>query len=417
MRKNCVVSFSILDSFDSQILKIARDAEEKARHRFPFLESIRRANFLKVLKGFQKAGVSESMMRGSSGYGFGDLGREALEEAFAFALDSEESLVRLQFVSGTHAISMALYSHLRPGDTLVSPFGQPYNSLAPTFKNLKDNGINIHLNDEGEDPLFFSGKFSGAKVFYLQRSIGYRSRKNGPRNDFLAFVSQLKKKFSSSLLVVDNCYGEFVREKEPTANGADIICGSLIKNPGGGLALGGGYIAGKNGAMEPIYDRFFAPGLGKELGATEGQLRYLFQGLFFAPFTVCEALKGAIFFSYFFKELGFQVNPEPGDPRDDIVQAIFLGTKERLLAFARGIQKASFLDHQAVPLPQKLPAYEEEVVMAGGTFVSGASLELSFDAPFQTPYTGYLQGGLTFDHAFIGALMAAQEMLRMGLLP
>ncbi len=411
------MSSSILEEFDPQILKIARGAEEKARRHFPFLERIRRANFLKVLQGFQKAGVSESMLKGSSGYGLGDLGREALEEAFAFALDSEESLVRLQFVSGTHAISTALFSHLRSGDILVSPLGEPYNSLAPTFNRLKENGIKIFLNEEGEDPLVFSGKYPNARVFFLQRSIGYGNRKNRLRNDFQELVSQLKKNFLSSLLIVDNCYGEFVREREPTAHGADLICGSLIKNPGGGLALGGGYIAGKNEAMKQVFDRFFAPGLGKDLGATEGQLRFLFQGLFLAPFVVCEALKGAIFFSYFFKDLGFPVFPEPGDPREDIVQAISLGTRERLLAFARGIQKASFLDHQAVPLPQKLPAYDEEVVMAGGTFVSGASLELSFDAPVQPPYTGYLQGGLTFDHAFIGGIFAAQEMLRMGLLP
>ncbi|MCR4428860.1 MAG: methionine gamma-lyase family protein [Caldiserica bacterium] len=406
-----------LENIDPRIFRIARDAEEKAQFYFPALEKIRRANFQKVLSGFQRAGVSESLLKGSSGYGLGDSGREALEEAFAFALDAQDSLVRLQFVSGTHAISTALFSHLRPGDSLVSLFGKPYDSLLPTFHSLEGLGVKVFLNEEGEDPLSFARKFPQARVFYLQRSIGYGRGNKSPGTDFLDLISLLKGEFPSSLIIVDNCYGEFVREREPTFFGADLICGSLIKNPGGGLAIGGGYIAGTSQAMKGVFERFFAPGLGKELGATEGQLRNLFQGLFFAPFTVCEALKGAIFFSYFFKELGFKVKPEPEEPREDIVQAIFLETKDRLLAFARGIQRAGFLDYQAIPLPQKLPGYDEEVIMAGGTFVSGASLELSFDAPVVPPYIGYVQGGLTFDHAFIGALNAAQEMLKKGLLP
>jgi cystathionine beta-lyase family protein involved in aluminum resistance len=407
----------ISNNFDPRLLKIAHDAEERAIPHFPSLERVRRANFFKVVSGFQKAGVSESSLKGSSGYGLGDFGREALEIAFAHSLDAQDSLVRMQFVSGTHAIATALLSHLRPKNLILCLSGKPYSSLLLTFSHLEESGVRVIINSDHQDPVDFAGRYPDARVLYVQRSIGYQPGPLKNSFDFFEIVSALKKLFPSSLLIVDNCYGEFVREKEPTAYGADLICGSLIKNPGGGLALGGGYIAGTAEAMRPIFDHFFAPGLGKELGATEGQLRNLFQGLYFAPFTVCEALKGAVFFSYFFQALGFQVYPEPQAPRNDIVQAIMLGSRERLLAFARGIQKASALDHQAVPIPQRLPGYEEEVLMAGGTFVSGASLELSFDAPIAPPYVGYLQGGLIFDHAVLGALVVAQELLKQGLLP
>jgi cystathionine beta-lyase family protein involved in aluminum resistance len=411
-----MISFSITEKFDPYLLKIAQDAEEKAKGSFPILEKIRRVNFLKVISGFQKAGVSEYSLKGTSGYGLGDAGREALESVFAYALDAQESLVRLSFVSGTHAISTALLSHLKSGDLVLCLSGKPYSSLLPTFSWLEARGVKVKIRSQYSDPLEFARAHPEARVLYLQRSIGYEPD-SGNHFDFFQTISDLKRLFPASILIVDNCYGEFVREREPTAYGADLICGSLIKNPGGGLALGGGYIAGNKEAMEPVFDYFFAPGLGKDLGATEGQLRNLFQGLFFAPFTVCEALKGSIFFAHFFLALGFEVYPEPQGTRNDIVQVIRLGSRERLLTFARGIQKAGALDSQAVPVPQKLPGYEEEVLMAGGTFVSGASLELSFDAPVVPPYAGYVQGGLIFDHAVLGALMAAQELLKQGLLP
>lgn len=407
---------SIMEKFDPYLLELAYKAEEKAKESFPNLEKIRRANFFKVISGFQKAEVSEYSLKGSSGYGLGDSGREALEAVFAHALDAQEALVRLSFVSGTHAISTALFSHLEPGDLVLCLTGKPYDSLLPTFSRLEAQGVKVKVKSQHSDPLEFARTYPEAKVLYLQRSIGYELNLR-VHWEFFQTIAYLKELFPSSILIVDNCYGEFVREREPTAYGADLICGSLIKNPGGGLALGGGYIAGTEEAMKPVFDYFFAPGLGKDLGATEGQLRNLFQGIFFAPYTVCEALKGAVFFSYFFQALGFEVYPEPQSARNDIVQAIMLGSKERLLAFAKGIQKAGALDSQAIPIPQRLPGYEEEILMAGGTFVSGASLELSFDAPVVPPYTGYVQGGLTFDHAVLGALMAAQELLRQGLLP
>jgi cystathionine beta-lyase family protein involved in aluminum resistance len=411
------MQLSITGKVSPRLIELAEEAEQKSLLFFPELERTRRSNFYKVIASFQKAGVSEACLKGSSGYGLGDFGREALEAAFAFALDSQDALVRLQIVSGTHAIALALLSHLHKGDKVVCLNGKPYNSLLPTFDFLRNSGVRVEINGENQPPLEFAQQYPDARVFFLQRSLGYQQNFLPKPWDLREVVIGLKQNFPGSLVIVDNCYGEFVREKEPTAYGADLICGSLIKNPGGGLALGGGYIAGKAETLEEVLNRLFAPGLGKELSATEGQLRSLFQGLFFAPFTVCEALKGAIFFSHFFQALGFQVHPGPEEPREDIVQAILLGSKEKLLAFSRGIQKASALDFSAIPIPQRLPGYEEEIIMAGGTFVSGASLELSFDGPVNPPYIGYVQAGVILDHAVLGAVLAAQELLGWGLLP
>jgi cystathionine beta-lyase family protein involved in aluminum resistance len=306
---------------------------------------------------------------------------------------------------------------LQPGQRVLCLSGPPYNSLRPTFTHLSRKGVQVEFWLDQEEPWEQSlEKLPPADAYYMQRSPGYEFRSTMRRQDWQQGIAGLRKFFPDVPILVDNCYAEFVREEEPAALGA-ILAGSLIKNPGGGLALGGGYVAGRRVLVETVAEQLYAPGLGKELGATEGHLRSLFQGLFFAPFAVCEALKGAVFAAFFFRLLGFEVLPQPEEDRDCIIQGILLGNGERIRAFARGIQASGPVDSLAIPAPMMLPGYAEPVIMAAGTFVTGASLELSCDAPMTPPYAIYLQGGLTFDHAYLGALRAAQEMLKAGLLP
>jgi cystathionine beta-lyase family protein involved in aluminum resistance len=394
------------------LARIASQAESCCGEEFRRLEVRRRRVFSRVLEGFHRAGVTETHLKGSSGYGLGDSGREMLESTFAWSMEGEDALVRPQFVSGTHVLACALRALTEPGKRLVCWYGPPYDSLFPTFAALARQGVVVEME---RDP---AGAIPPADLYFLQRSRGYRLAP-GPSPEVLAGdLAMLKEMAPAAWILVDNCYGEFVQEREPTAFGADLLAGSLIKNPGGGLALSGGYVVGKRELVSQVADALFAPGLGKELGATEGALRSLFQGLFLAPSAVCEALKGAVFAAHFFTALGFQVSPEAGSERNDVVQAIQLGSAERLLAFARGIQQAGPVDAAAIPLPFPMPSYGGELIlMAGGTFVSGATLELSCDAPMVPPYAIYLQGGLSYDHAYLGALQAAQILLEERLLP
>ncbi len=405
---------------DPFLLRLAQAAERKAQPLFDRFQALRQHNFLKVLRAFQVANVSEAHLKGSSGYGFSDFGREALESIYARVMDAEDALVRPQIVSGTQAVASAILALLRPGDTLLSLTGPLYPSLSPTLRALGELGVNILLKDlreRDERSLLESPELDRVRIFFIQRSTGYEFHSPLRRSWMESLISCLKQRDPRAYVIVDNCYGELVWEDEPTAFGADIICGSLIKNPGGGLALSGGYLAGQEELIVRTAERIFAPGLGKELGATEGQLRSLYQGLFLAPLVVIEALKGSVFAAHFFEALGFPVKPEPDENRADLIQGVLLGNRERILAFARGIQKASALDHQAIPLPHPLPGYSGEIVMAGGTFVSGSSIELSCDAPMVPPYAVFLQGGLIYEHSVIGCLLAAQELMYQKLLP
>jgi len=401
--------------FDPTLLDRAKEAEDRARGFFPALEKTRRSVFSKILEGFHRANISEAHLKGSSGYGYHDFGREGLDQVFAFAMDTPSAMVRPQFVSGTHAIAVALMALLGGGDTMVCPQGRPYQSLLPTLNLLSRIGVKI-VTEETEWKQAASRAGSSLLVF-LQRSPGYENRQRVSWKIFQELIGRMKVDFPQCLILIDNCYGEFVHEQEPTGFGADLLCGSLIKNPGGGLALTGGYVAGREDLVDAVAERIFAPGLGRQMGASEGQLRSLYQGLFSAPFVVCEGLKGAIFAAFFFKSLGFEVDPGPQEERSDIIQVIRLESKERLLVFTQAVQEAGPIDWKAKPEPSLLPGYRDEVVMAAGTFVTGASLELSCDAPMSPPYSVYLQGGLNFDHSWHGSLLAAQRMMESHLLP
>jgi len=396
---------------DKSLTRLAEKAEAESQEEFRRLEGNRRLVFTRVLEAFHQVGIDEAHLKGSSGYGIGDYGRQALENVFALAMEAEDALVRVQFVSATHVMACALRALLEPGRRVVCWYGEPYESLRPTFSWLSTKGVEVTIS-EGR-----LGSIPPANLYFLQRSRGYRIRPGPTEEELRRDLGILREEMPEACLLVDNCYGEFVRPHEPTAYGADLLCGSLIKNPGGGLALTGGYLAGNAETVARVAEELYAPGLGKELGATEGFLRPCFQGLFLAPLAVCEALKGSVFASRFFAGLGFQVSPEAGEERNDSIQTILLETSQRVLAFARGIQRAGPVDSRATPVSCRMPGYEDPIVMAAGTFISGATSELSCDAPMVPPYAVYLQGGLGFDHVYLGVLEAAQSMQEQGLLP
>lgn len=378
-------------------------------------------NTQKVLDAMRSIRVSEAFFHTTSGYAYDDLGRQKLDELFAKVFGAERALVRTQFVSGTHALATVLFGILRPGDRLLSLTGAPYDTMQtvigytnPSSGSLKEFGV---LYDEL--PLIENrvniesikkAIRSDTKVAIIQRSCGYSVRASLTTNEIRIICETVKQCDPNCICFVDNCYGEFVETTEPTEVGADIMAGSLIKNPGGGLAPTGGYIAGKKELVEMASYRLTAPGMGDELGASLANHRALFQGFFLAPHVVAQALKGAIFAAGLFKELGYNVWPQPEAMRSDIIQAIELGTPEKLIAFCGGLQKYSPVDSFASPEPWDMPGYADQVIMAAGTFIQGASIELSADGPMRSPFNVYLQGGLTFEHAMIGIMGAAQAI-------
>ncbi len=413
-------------NLDPELIKLIKKAEIKIE---PYLKIIGENAFLnqaKVLKAFKSYNVSEYFFSGSSGYGYGDCGRQALDKIYADVFGTGDALVRMQFVSGTHAIAVCLFALLKPGDTLISAAGTPYDTLQKVIgkKNpekkgtLIDSGIEyreIGLNSLGKidfDSLKEVLK-EKVKVVLLQRSKGYSWRPAVSLEEIEKTARLIKEINPGTILFVDNCYGEFVGTREPTELGADLIAGSLIKNPGGGLAPSGGYTAGRRDLIELIADRLTAPGLGKEVGATLNINRYYFQGFFMAPHIVGEALKAALFAAALFEELGFAVNPKFDEYRSDIVQAVKFEDPEILLSFCKGIQSYGPVDSYVTPEPGYAAGYSDKVVMAAGTFFQGASLELSADAPYKPPYTAYLQGGLTFEHGKIGIIGAAKEVFKI----
>ncbi|MBR2773448.1 MAG: methionine gamma-lyase family protein [Selenomonadaceae bacterium] len=403
------------------LLNLKRTVLAEVAENFGHVEETSERNTLKVLEAMRRLKVSDAHFKTSTGYAYGDIGREKLDELFAEVFKAERALVRTQFVSGTHAIATALFGILRPDDELVSLTSAPYDTLQTVIGHahaakgsLKEFGVGYR-----ELPLvngnvdikaikhFISPK---TKLALIQRSRGYSMRKPLTIDDIEQICAAVKATNPACVTFVDNCYGEFVEMREPVEVGADIAAGSLIKNIGGGLAPTGGYIVGKSDLVELASYRLTAPGMGDELGASLGTPRLLYQGLFMAPHITAQALKGAIFAAGVFDKLGYKVSPLPNDVRGDIIQAIELGTADKLIKFCRAIQSYSPVDSFATPEPWDMPGYEDKVIMAAGTFVQGASIELSADAPLREPFAVYLQGGLTFEHAMIAILGAAEEL-------
>ncbi|MCR4841743.1 MAG: methionine gamma-lyase family protein [Eubacterium sp.] len=381
---------------------------------------------IKVLNAMRKNKVSQECFNTSTGYGYDDFGRDTLEKVYADVFHTEDALVRPQITCGTHALALALFSNLRPGDELYSPAGKPYDTLEevigirPSKGSLAEYGITYAQTDLLGDGTFDYDAIAGSinertKVVTIQRSKGYQTRPSfsvKQIGELIAFVKNIK---SDVIVMVDNCYGEFTEPIEPSDVGADMVVGSLIKNPGGGLAAIGGYIAGKTECIENAAYRLTSPGLGREVGASLGQMRSFYQGLFMSPTVTASALKGAIFAANLYEPLGFPAVPNATESRHDIIQALTLKSEEGLLAFCSGIQAGSPVDSFVTPLPWDMPGYDDQVIMAAGAFVSGSSIELSADGPLKPPYNVYFQGGLTFPSAAFGILMSLQKMVEQGL--
>ncbi|MFR1766643.1 MAG: aminotransferase class I/II-fold pyridoxal phosphate-dependent enzyme [Lachnospira sp.] len=403
--------------------KIITELEE----RFKEIDKIAEYNQLKVLSAMQKNRVSEMHLNGSSGYGYNDDGRDTLEQIYADIFKTEAALVRPQIMCGTHALNVALAGNLRPGDELLSPVGKPYDTMdeiigiRPSKGSLSEYGVTYRQVDLLSDGSFDYENIAKAindktKLVTIQRSKGYAQRPTlsvKKIGELIKFIKNIK---PDVICMVDNCYGEFVELTEPSEVGADMVVGSLIKNPGGGLAPCGGYIAGTKECIEQAAYRLSSPGLGKEVGATLGVNRSFYQGLFLAPTVVAGAVKGAVFAANAYEKLGFNVIPNSTESRHDIIQSVELKTADGLIAFCKGIQSAAPVDSYVTPEPWAMPGYDSDVIMAAGAFVQGSSIELSADGPLREPYAAYFQGGLTWNHAKFGIMMSMQKMFEKGLI-
>ncbi len=390
--------------------------------RFKQIDEIAEYNQLKVIRAMQECNVSEACLLGTTGYGYNDLGRDTLEKVYASFFHTEDALVRPQITCGTHALALALMSNLRPGDELMSPVGKPYDTLEevigirPSKGSLKEYGISYKQVDLLADGSFDYDGIRAAisdktKLVTIQRSKGYQTRPTlsvARIGELIRFIKDIRQDI---VCMVDNCYGEFVEIIEPTDVGADMVVGSLIKNPGGGLAPIGGYIAGRKECVENAAYRLTSPGLGKEVGASLGILSSFYEGLFLAPIVTANALKGAVFAASIYEKLGFPVVPDGSESRHDIIQAVTFGCPEGVIAFCQGIQAAASVDSFVTPEPWDMPGYDSQVIMAAGAFVSGSSIELSADGPIAPPYAVYFQGGLTFPHAKLGILKTLQNLV------
>ena len=418
----------IKDNFgiSDKTLKLVSEAEESIKEQFKHIENICEINQLRVMKAFADNRVSDSHFVATTGYGYDDLGRDTLDRVYADIMGAEDALVRHNFISGTHTISTALFAVLRPNDILVSITGKPYDTLEEVIGiqgeagngSLKDFGVKyvqIDLKHDGTpdlEQIKFTLTHMNVKAVTIQRSKGYGRRPTYSAKDIGALIEFVKEISPETICIVDNCYGEFVETEEPTAYGADLIAGSLIKNPGGGLAPTGGYIAGKQKYVELCAYRLTSVGIGKEAGASLGFNRQMYQGLFMAPHVVSQALKAAVLCSAVFEKLGFEVDPKPNEIRHDIIQSIKFGDPDKVTAFCQGIQKGAPVDSFVTPEPWDMPGYSSQVIMAAGAFVQGASIELSADAPIKPPYIAYMQGGLTYESAKLGIMVAADKMIR-----
>ena len=414
--------------FENKLMEIAREAENACSLSLAGCETIAEYNGSKVLSAFIKNRVSEQCFYGSTGYGYGDIGRETLDKVYADVFECEDALVRHNFISGTHAISVALFGVLRPGDKMVAVTGKPYDTLEEIIgiRGKKGDGSLIDFGVEyAQVDLLENGvpdvdnilkAVQGAKLAYIQRSRGYSLRPALTIADMDKIICGIKVASPDTIIMVDNCYGEFVEKKEPTQVGADLVVGSLIKNAGGAIAQTGGYIAGRKDLIELCSYRLTCIGMGKEVGCTLNQNKEMFLGLFMAPDVVSNAVKTATFASELFSRLGFECYPKKNEQRGDIITVIRLGNEELLKAFCQGIQKGAPVDSFVSPEAWDMPGYDSKVIMAAGAFTMGASIGLSADAPIREPYAAWLQGGITYTSGKIGILLAAQEMVNRGLI-
>lgn len=407
-----------------KVLALAAEAQSGLTEQFARIDAIAEENTRKVLAAFQNHRVAESYFAGTTGYGYDDQGRDELDKIYAEIFGTEEALVRIQFVNGTHAITCALFGAVMPGDTLVYAVGAPYDTLQSVIGTtgdargtLLDYGIKykeVGLKDNAPDKeaLAETVRDPSVKAVVIQRSKGYSTRATLSVAEIGELAKLIKDNNPNAAVLVDNCYGEFVETLEPTQVGADLVVGSLIKNPGGGLAPTGGYIAGRADLVQAAAQRLTVPGIGGECGCTMGNNRALYQGLFMAPHVVAQAVKTAVFAAKLMELLGYETEPKSDQVRHDIIQMISLNTPEAVCKFCRGIQSGSPVDSYVTPEPWAMPGYDDQVIMAAGAFIQGASIELSADAPMRPPYTVYLQGGLTYESGKTGILLAAEELLK-----
>ena len=416
-------------NIDNKLLELDKKALGRSKEQFERIDEITEYNQLKVLKAFIDNGVSEASFAGSTGYGYDDRGREVLERVMADCMGAEDSLIRHNFVSGTHTLTVALFGILRPNDKVICITGRPYDTITGVFGidektdgSLADFGVSygqVDLKPDGTPDIEEIKRVLAKekpKMAYIQRSRGYSTRPSLRICDIEKLIIAVKEASPNSIIMVDNCYGEFVEEKEPTEIGADIIAGSLIKNPGGGIAPTGGYIAGRKDLIEKCAYRLTCAGVGREVGATLGHSRELYMGLFSAPHVVGEALKTAVYTASLFELLGFEVSPKSDEIRGDIIQCVTLGSAEGLIAFCQGMQSGAPVDSFVIPEPWDMPGYTDPVIMAAGAFTLGASIELSADGPIRPPYAAWMQGGINFHSAKMGVLLAAQKMLEKGVI-
>ena len=415
------------NSFDirSDVIRETRRIEEELQPLFLDIDTVREYNSLKVLDAMRRARLSDTHFAWNTGYGYNDSGREKTEEIFSNIFKSEDSIVRPTIVNGTHALTLCLQGILKSGFELISISSKPYDTLdkvigiSDSYHSLIRQGVvytQIDLLENGDFDYVEIEKAvkssNSRKMVYIQRSKGYSRRKSILIDDIEKVVKFVKNIDSEIIVMVDNCYGEFIETREPIEAGADIMAGSLIKNPGGGLAIAGGYICGNKELVDIVADRMTSPGIGKECGLTFGTTRTLLQGLFLAPMIVSNAKKGAVFCAKLFENYGYDTFPKFSDQRSDIIQSVGLNSKEEIISFCRGIQKAAPVDSFVTPEPWAMPGYDSEVIMAAGAFIQGSSIELSADAPIKEPFTVYFQGGLTYEHSKIGAQIALSEILK-----
>ena len=407
-----------------QIFELASQAEKEIMPQFERIDKIAQANTIKVMQAFQDNKVSDACFAGTSGYGYDDVGREVLDKVYAQVFCTDAALVRIGFVNGTHALSTALFAMLKPGDTLLSSTGLPYDTLRNAIGiegdchgSLKFYGINyaqVDLKTNGDpdiEAIKKAAEDKSVRAVLIQRSRGYGDRRALSAEEIGEICSAVKEVDPSINVMVDNCYGEFTGEHEPTEYGVDLMAGSLIKNPGGGIAPTGGYVVGKSELVDKAAMRLTTPGIGGECGATLGNNRLLFQGFFMAPHIVAQALKTATFCAAMMQKIGFETSPAPDDERGDIIQMITLKTADNMKKFCKGIQSGAPVDSFVTPVPWQMPGYNCPVIMAAGAFVQGSSIELSADGPMKEPYIAYMQGGMTYESGKLGVLMAVNEML------
>ena len=404
-----------------KIINLANEVEKEIKPVFDKINEVCEYNSLKVLMAFQNNNISDMHFNQTTGYGYGDIGRDTTEKVFAQVLGAEDSLVRGQFISGTHALTVALFAFLRPGDTMLSITGKPYDTLDEVIgiienpSSLKSFGVNFEKIDLVDDEFDYDAiekrlKQSKVKLIEIQRSKGYSTRKSIKIGDIEKVIKHIRKFDQNVIIMIDNCYCEFVSKKEPLEVGADVIVGSLIKNLGGGIAPNGAYIAGRKDLVNLAAERLTAPGEGKEVGPSLGITKFILQGLFFAPSVVASSVKTAVFASRMLEKLGYDVEPKFDEERADIVQNINFQDENKLIKFCQGIQMGSPVDANSIPEPWDMPGYTDKVIMAAGAFTQGSSIELSCDGPIRPPYTAFMQGGLTYEYGKLGVLKAVQRI-------